>query len=50
MPTTYAATAWQRLQRFDTVDAEAMQAFIAAYHGIDNHPRPDASPRRAPAS
>jgi hypothetical protein len=37
MPTTYAATAWQRLQRFDEVDAEAMQAFIAAYHGIDNH-------------
>jgi hypothetical protein len=37
MPTTYAATAWQRLQRFDTIDADAMQAFIAAYHGIDNH-------------
>ena len=37
MPTTYVATAWQRLQRFDEVDAEAMQAFIAAYHGLDNH-------------
>jgi hypothetical protein len=37
MPTTYAATAWQRLQRFETIDADAMQAFIAAYHGIDNH-------------
>jgi hypothetical protein len=37
MPTTYAATAWQRLQRFDEIDAAAKQAFIAAYHGIDNH-------------
>jgi hypothetical protein len=37
MPTTYAATAWQRLQRFDAIDADAMQAFVAAYHGIDNH-------------
>jgi hypothetical protein len=37
MPTTYALTAWQRLQRFGSIDAEAMQAFIAAYHGIDNH-------------
>lgn len=37
MPTTYAATAWQRLQRFDAIDADAMQGFIAAYHGIDNH-------------
>jgi hypothetical protein len=37
MPTTYAATAWQRLQRFEAIDAEAMQAFIAAYHGVDNH-------------
>jgi hypothetical protein len=35
MPTTYAA--WQRLQRFETIDADDMQAFIAAYHGIDNH-------------
>jgi hypothetical protein len=37
MPTTYALTAWQRLARFDEVDAEGMQAFLAAYHGIDHH-------------
>ncbi len=37
MPTRYALTAWQRLQRFDEIDPEAMRAFIAAYHGIDNH-------------
>jgi hypothetical protein len=37
MPSTYAATAWQRLQRFDAIDADAMLAFIAAFHGIDNH-------------
>lgn len=39
MPTPYAMTAWQRLARFDTIDAVAMQAFLAAYHGIDHHPR-----------
>jgi hypothetical protein len=39
MPTPYALTAWRRLQRFDTVDVEAKQAFLAAYHGIDHHPR-----------
>ncbi len=39
MPTTYAMTAWQRLQRFDTIETAAMQAFLAAYHGIDHHPR-----------
>lgn len=37
MPTRYALTAWQRLQRFDDVDADGMRAFLAAYHGIDNH-------------
>ncbi len=37
MPTTYALTAWQRLQRFEDVDREGMRAFLAAYHGIDNH-------------
>jgi hypothetical protein len=37
MPTRYTATAWQRLQRFEDVDREGMRAFIAAYHGIDNH-------------
>jgi hypothetical protein len=39
MPTTYALTAWQRLQRFDAIDAVAKQAFLAAYHGLDHHPR-----------
>ena len=37
MPTRYALTAWQRLQRFEDVDREGMRAFIDAYHGIDNH-------------
>lgn len=37
MPTTYAFTAWQRLQRFDDIEPDAMRAFIAAYHGRDNH-------------
>jgi len=37
MPTPYAMTAWQRLERFDAIDAEAMQAFLAAYHGLDSH-------------
>jgi hypothetical protein len=39
MPTTYAATAWQRLARFESLDVAAMQAFLAAYHGLDHHPR-----------
>ena len=39
MPTTYAATAWQRLARFEQLDVAAMQAFLAAYHGLDHHPR-----------
>jgi len=37
MPTTYALTAWRRLQRFDGVDTEGMRAFIEAYHGLDHH-------------
>lgn len=37
MPTRYALTAWQRLQRFDDLDREGMRAFLAAYHGIDHH-------------
>ncbi|MFU8888537.1 MAG: DUF3105 domain-containing protein [Trueperaceae bacterium] len=37
MPTTYALTAWQRLQRFEELDGEGMRAFLAAYHGVDNH-------------
>lgn len=39
MPTTYALTAWQRLQRFDAVDREGMRAFLEAYEGIDHHAR-----------
>jgi len=39
MPTPYAMTAWQRLERFEAIDAVAMQAFLAAYHGRDHHPR-----------
>ncbi|MDA0700507.1 MAG: DUF3105 domain-containing protein [bacterium] len=39
MPTTYALTAWRRLQRFDAIDEPSMRAFIAAYHGTDNHAR-----------
>ena len=37
MPTTYALTAWQRLQRFDEIDVDAMRKFIDAYEGIDHH-------------
>ena len=39
MPTPYALTAWRRLARFDAIDVAAMQAFLAAYHGVDHHPR-----------
>lgn len=35
----YVFTAWQRLQRFDDIDEEAMRRFIDAYEGIDHHPR-----------
>lgn len=37
MPTTYALTAWQRLQRFDEIDREGMRDFLEAYEGIDHH-------------
>jgi hypothetical protein len=37
MPTTYALTAWQRLQRFDEIDPQRMRAFIEAFHGVDHH-------------
>lgn len=37
MPTRYALTAWQRLQRFEEIDREAMRKFIDAFHGIDHH-------------
>lgn len=39
MPTTYALTAWQRLQRFDEIDREGMRRFIDAFEGIDHHAR-----------
>ncbi len=39
MPTPYALTAWQRLQRFDSPDRNRMRAFLTAYHGIDHHSR-----------
>jgi hypothetical protein len=37
MPTPFAATAWQRLQRFETADVEGMRAFVDAFEGIDHH-------------
>ena len=39
MPTTYAFTAWQRLQRFDAIDEEPMRRFIEAFEGVDHHAR-----------
>lgn len=37
MPTEFALTAWQRLQRFETADEGAMRAFVDAFEGIDHH-------------
>lgn len=37
MPTPYALTAWQRLQRFEAPAIEEMRAFVDAYEGIDHH-------------
>ena len=37
MPTTYALTAWTRLQRFDDIDEEGMRTFLEAFEGIDHH-------------
>ena len=37
MPTPYAATAWQRIERYTNLDPARMQAFLAVYHGIDHH-------------
>lgn len=39
MPTDYAMTAWQRIQRFEAIDEDGMTAFLAAFEGIDNHAR-----------
>lgn len=37
MEARIALTAWQRIDKFDEVDAERIQAFIERYEGIDNH-------------
>lgn len=37
--TPYVMTAWTRLQRFETLEREAMIRFLEAYEGIDHHPR-----------
>lgn len=37
MPSTYALTAWTRLQRMDEIDQEAVSAFVQAYEGVDHH-------------
>lgn len=39
MPTPYALTAWQRLQRFEEEDVGAMRTFVDAYEGVDHHVR-----------
>lgn len=39
LPSTFTATAWQRLQRFEDVDPEGMRAFVDAFEGIDHHVR-----------
>lgn len=33
----YVLTAWQRLERFDTIDEDAMTNFLEAFEGIDHH-------------
>jgi len=37
MPTDFALTAWQRLQRFESADVEGMRAFVEAFEGVDHH-------------
>jgi hypothetical protein len=37
MPTTYAMTAWRRLQRFEAIDEAAMKLFLDTYEGLDHH-------------
>lgn len=39
LDTTYALTAWTRIDKFDTFDAERIRAFLQAYEGIDHHVR-----------
>jgi len=38
LETTYAMTAWQRLQTFDEINADEINAFMEAYEGVDHHP------------
>jgi hypothetical protein len=37
LETPFAATAWQRRQLFESVDAAGMRAFIEAFEGVDHH-------------
>jgi hypothetical protein len=39
LDTTYALTAWTRLDKFDTFDAERIRTFLQTYEGIDHHVR-----------
>lgn len=39
MPTPYAMTAWQRLERFEDINEEGMRTFLESFEGIDHHPR-----------
>jgi hypothetical protein len=39
MKTRLALTAWTRLDAFNDFDERRIRAFIAAYRGIDHHPR-----------
>jgi len=38
LETNYAMTAWQRLDTFDEIDPERIEAFLEAFEGIDHHP------------
>lgn len=37
METPFTLVAWQRLQRFDMIEPEALRAFLDAFEGIDRH-------------
>ncbi len=38
MDTMYAMTAWQRLQTFEEIAPDQIDAFMEAYEGVDHHP------------
>ncbi|CAA9564778.1 MAG: hypothetical protein AVDCRST_MAG86-1088 [uncultured Truepera sp.] len=38
LETAYAMTAWRRLQAFDEINPDKVNAFMEAYEGIDHHP------------